>query len=124
MVNEAQAVRERMLSDLARKRQTGRAQVEQLRAGRDRLLESLTIAQQSLDAAVKDLVDSVLRHAPAERRLADRNEPTPTVETMEAEIEAARLVGHPLVDGIAAPGSAGDLDDEPIRRSSRPRWKR
>ena len=30
MVNEAQAVRERMLSDLARKRQTGRAQVEQL----------------------------------------------------------------------------------------------
>ena len=41
------------------------------------------------------------------------NEPTPTVETMEAEIEAARLVGHPLVDGIAAPGSAGDLDDEP-----------
>ena len=32
MVNEAQAVRERMLSDLARKRQTGRAQVEQLRA--------------------------------------------------------------------------------------------
>ena len=32
---------------------------------------------------------------------------------MEAEIEAARLVGHPLVDGIAAPGSAGDLDDEP-----------
>ena len=34
MVNEAQAVRERMLSDLARKRQTGRAQVEQLRGPR------------------------------------------------------------------------------------------
>lgn len=115
MVNEAQAVRERMLSDLARKRQTGRAQVEQLRAGRDRLLESLTIAQQSLDAAMKDLVDSV----PEARAAAERaglwiaNEPTPTVETMEAEIEAARLVGHPLVDGIAAPGSAGGLDDEP-----------
>ena len=115
MVNEAQAVRERMLSDLARKRQTGRAQVEQLRAGRDRLLESLTIAQQSLDAAMKDLVDSV----PEARAAAERaglwiaNEPTPTVETMEAEIEAAWLVGHPLVDGIAAPGSAGDLDDEP-----------
>ena len=115
MVNEAQAVRERMLSDLARKRQTGRAQVEQLRAGRDRLLESLTIAQQSLDAAVKDLVDSVPEaRAEAERAgLRIANELTPTVETMEAEIEAARLVGHPLVDGIAAPGSAGDLDDEP-----------
>ena len=68
MVNEAQAVRERMLSDLARKRQTGRAQVEQLRAGRDRMLESLTIAQQSLDAAVKDLVDSV----PEARAAAER----------------------------------------------------
>lgn len=115
MVNEAQAVRERMLSDLARKRQTGRAQVEQLRAGRDRLLESLTIAQQSLDAAVKDLVDSVPEARAAAERAGLRiaNEPTPTVETMEAEIEAARLVGHPLVDGIAAPGSAGDLDDEP-----------
>ncbi len=115
MVNEAQAVRERMLSDLARKRQTGRAQVEQLRAGRDRLLESLTIAQQSLDAALKDLVDSVPEARAAAERAGLRiaNEPTPTVETMEAEIEAARLVGHPLVDGIAAPGSAGDLDDEP-----------
>ena len=115
MVNEAQAVRERMLSDLARKRQTGRAQVEQLRAGRDRLLESLTIAQQSLDAAMKDLVDSVPEARAAAERAGLRiaNEPTPTVETMEAEIEAARLVGHPLVDGIAAPGSAGDLDDEP-----------
>jgi hypothetical protein len=115
MVNEAQAVRERMLSDLARKRQTGRAQVEQLRAGRDRLLESLTIAQQSLDAAMKDLVDAVPEaRASAERAgLRIANELTPTVETMEAEIEAARLVGHPLVDGVAAPGSAGDLDDEP-----------
>lgn len=115
MVNEAQAVRERMLSDLARKRQTGRAQVEQLRAGRDRLLESLAIAQQSLDAAMKDLVDSVPEARAAAERAGLRiaNEPTPTVETMEAEIEAARLVGHPLVDGIAAPGSAGDLDDEP-----------
>ena len=42
MVTEAQTVRERMLRDLARKRQTGRAQVEQLRAGRDRLLELVT----------------------------------------------------------------------------------
>jgi len=115
MVNEAQAVRERMLRDLARKRQTGRAQVEQLRAGRDRLLESLTIAQQSLDTAMRDLVDAVPEARAAAERAGLRiaNEVTPTVETIEAEIEAARLVGHPLVDGIAAPGSAGDLDDEP-----------
>jgi len=115
MVNEAQAVRERMLRDLARKRQTGRAQVEQLRAGRDRLLASLTIAQQPLDTAMRDLVDAVPEARAAAERAGLRiaNEVTPSAETIEAEIEAARLVGHPLVDGIAAPGSAGDLDDEP-----------
>ncbi len=111
MVNEAQVVRERMLGDLARKRQTGRAQVEQLRAGRDRLLESLSIAQASLDTAMKDLVDSVPEARSAAERAGIRiaNEPTPTVEVMEAEIEAARLVGHPLVEGVPEPG----VDDEP-----------
>ncbi len=100
MVNEAQLVRERMLRDLARKRQTGRAQVEQLRAGRDRLLESLTVAQHDLDHAVTDLVESVPEARAAAERAGLRvaAEETPTVERLEAEIESARLVGHPLVD--------------------------
>jgi hypothetical protein len=106
MVNEAQVVRERMLGDLARKRQTGRAQVEQLRAGRDRLLESLSIAQASLDTAMKDLVESVPEARSAAERAGIRvaNEATPTAEVMEAEIESARLVGHPLVEGVPEPG--------------------
>ena len=111
MVNEAQVVRERMLGDLARKRQTGRAQVEQLRAGRDRLLESLSIAQASLDTAMKDLVESVPEARAAAERAGIRisNEPTPSAEVMEAEIESARLVGHPLIEGIPGPG----VVDEP-----------
>jgi len=111
MVNEAQVVRERMLGDLARKRQTGRAQVEQLRAGRDRLLESLSIAQASLDTAMKDLVESVPEARAAAERAGIRisNEPTPSAEVMEAEIESARLVGHPLIEGIPEPG----VVDEP-----------
>lgn len=116
MVNEAQIVRERMLGDLARKRQTGRAQVEQLRAGRDRLLESLSIAQSSLDTAMKDLVDSVPEARSAAERAGMRiaNEPTPTVDVMEAEIESARLVGHPLVDGVPEPGVADEPEgDDP-----------
>ena len=116
MVNEAQVVRERMLGDLARKRQTGRAQVEQLRAGRDRLLESLVVAQQSLDEAVRDLVDAVPEARGAAERAGLRiaNEPTPTVEVMEAEIESARLVGHPLVEGVPDPGAPDtDGSDEP-----------
>jgi len=107
MVNEAQMVRERMLSDLARKRHTGRAQVEQLRAGRDRLLESLTVAQGDLDHAVNDLVESVPEARAAAERAGLRvaAEVVPTVERLEAEIEAARLVGHPLVDDNSGRGA-------------------
>lgn len=125
MVNEAQVVRERMLGDLARKRQTGRAQVEQLRAGRDRLLESLSIAQASLDTAMKDLVESVPEARSAAERAGIRvaNEATPTAEVMEAEIESARLVGHPLVEGFLSRGSTTN-QRHPTPRSSQLRWRR
>ncbi|MDG2216433.1 MAG: hypothetical protein P8L46_00135 [Acidimicrobiales bacterium] len=88
MVGEAQGVRERMLRDLARKRQTGRAQVEQLRAGRDRLLDSLSTVQESLDTAIGDLVESVPdARAAAERAgMRIKAEPELTPEQLEAEI--------------------------------------
>ncbi len=106
MVAEAQTVRERMLGDLSRKRQTGRAQVEQLRAARDRLLESLAVVQQSLDSAMADLVGSIPEARAAAQRAGMRikDEPIPTARHMEAEIEAARAVGHPLVQDIGDPG--------------------
>ena len=106
MVNEAQTVRERMLRDLARKRQTGRTQIEQLRAGRDRLLDALTTVQTSLDTAIEDLVTSVPEARTAANRAGLRisSEPTPTTDDLEAEIEAGRLVGHPLVADSPLPG--------------------
>lgn len=109
MVGEAQGVRERMLRDLARKRQTGRAQVEQLRAGRDRLLDSLSVVQDSLDTAISDLVESVPDARAAAQRAGMRikAEPELTPEQLEAEIEAARLVGHPLIEDLPEP-----TDDE------------
>ena len=110
MVNEAQAVRERMLRDLARKRQTGRTQIEQLRAGRDRLLEALTTVQTSLDTAVEDLVTSVPEARTAANRAGLRisSESTPTAEDLEAEIDAGRLVGQPLVSDSPLPGPISD----------------
>ncbi len=110
MVHEAQMVRERILRDLARKRQTGRTQIEQLRAGRDRLLEALSTVQANLDAAVEDLVSSVPEARSAANRAGLRisSEPTPTVGDLEAEIEAGRLVDHPLVSDSPLPGPIGD----------------
>lgn len=105
LVNEAQTVRERMLRDLARKRQTGRTQIEQLRAGRDRLLDALTTVQASLDTAIEDLVTSVpeARTAASRAGLRVSSEPTPSTADLEAEIEAGRLVGHPLVADADSP---------------------
>jgi cell division septum initiation protein DivIVA len=112
MVNEAQTVRERMLRDLAAKRQTHRAEVEQLRAGRDRLLESLVDAQQTLDHSVAELVSSVPEaQAAAERAgLRVNGEPELTVEQLEAEIATARLVEHPLVEGLVEPGFGDETE--------------
>ena len=107
MVAEAQRVRERMLGDLARRRRNARQQVEQLMAGRERLLEAFDTARQTIDAATQDM-----RGALPEARLAAEaagrrfdqdvagEEDDVAVAALEDEIEAARLVGLPLV----APG--------------------
>ena len=52
MVDEALLVRTRVLEDLARKRKVSRAQIERLQAGRERLLESYSIVQRTLDEAM------------------------------------------------------------------------
>ncbi len=55
LITDAQALRERVLADLSRRRNAGRAQVEQLRAGRDRLLGAYEVVQRTLDHAVEQL---------------------------------------------------------------------
>ncbi|MBW3615449.1 MAG: DivIVA domain-containing protein [Actinobacteria bacterium] len=49
MVGEAQAARERMLADLARRKRAAHAQLEQLKASRDRLVETLKVARRTID---------------------------------------------------------------------------
>ena len=62
MVTEAQRVRERMLRDLVRRRKTLSQQIEQLNAGRERLIEAYAVVRQALDAATNEL-DIVLPEA-------------------------------------------------------------
>ncbi len=61
MLVEAQAVRERVLADLTRRRNNGRSQLEQLRAGRDNLLaafEQARIALEDVGGALRDAAPS------------------------------------------------------------------
>ena len=110
MVVEARNVRERILADLARKRHAHRAEVEQLRVIRDRLLEALSICSEGLDGWISDLVQVGPQAAAAAERAGLRiaAEPKPTVGEMEAEIHAARLAGLPLDVGYGQATS----DDE------------
>ncbi len=55
MVAEAQKVRQRMLDDLARRRKLLRQQIEQLQAGRDRLLGAYDVVRETLDVATEEL---------------------------------------------------------------------
>ena len=65
VVQEAQALRERILTDLARRRKLGSVQVEQLRAGRDRLLDAYMTVRRTLDEVTDEL-----QRADAEARAA------------------------------------------------------
>ena len=55
MVEEAQALRVKILGDLTRRRRVALVQVEQLRAGRERLLEAYRVVRQTLDDVTDEL---------------------------------------------------------------------
>ena len=111
MVGEAQAVRERLLGDLARRRRLAHVQIEQLRAGRERLLEAYRVVRRTLDEATEELTVAeaearVAAEAAARRTAAE--EPEPSVGDMEIELATP---AEATVDVVAP-------DDEGERRSS------
>jgi DivIVA domain-containing protein len=92
MVAEAMAVRERILADLSRRRRLAHAQIEQLRAGRERLLDAYRLVRRTLDEVTSELtVAEAEARAAAEtaaRRVAAESETT--VEDLEQELALAR----------------------------------
>lgn len=100
MVAEAQAVRERVLRDLAARRKKARVQVEKLNAGRERLLEAYDVVRRTVDEATTELThalgDARLAADAAARRVDE--EPEPTLEQLDAEVADAGLVDLPIAD--------------------------
>ena len=93
MIEGAQATREKILSALTKKRNVAVAQVEQLRAGRERLLEAYEIVRRTLDEATSDLARAevearaaadAVRHRPLALDDPDglEDDPEPTNPTM------------------------------------------
>ncbi|HWE54890.1 MAG TPA: DivIVA domain-containing protein [Acidimicrobiales bacterium] len=121
-IEGANSTRDRILEDLARRRRVATVQIEQLRAGRERLIESYALVRRTLEEVQSELsrADAEARTAADEvgRRLKDE----PYVELSES----SRSLGEILVvvtpdditetepaDGAGEPSAGGTPGDEP-----------
>jgi hypothetical protein len=105
---------------MAARRRKAREQVEKLNAGRERLLAAYAAVRATLDDATAELT-AVLGEARVAGDAAARRaaaEPDPTVEELEAEVAAARLVDPNLGTGepeAVLPGDLAEFDHDPTR---------
>lgn len=121
MVKEAQAVRERILRDLARRRRTAHQQLEQLRAGRERLLETYAVIRSIMDDATAELaVAEVEARAAAEAAVVQLDEPEPTIEELEAEVVAMRETPADEGEEEAPPEAGAGSQVEPPAAAEEP----
>jgi len=110
MVEEAQALRARVLADLSRRRKVLHAQIEQLRAGRERLAETVHDVKRSVEAIAEDLFNAEnearLAAEVAGREAAGRpDEGTPeelAALLLAEEAAAAEVEGHATVPEVVS----------------------
>ena len=117
IANESQALRARVLGDLMRRRRSAVMQVEQLQAGRDRLLEAYRVVRRTLDEATDSLeraeADARAAAEAAAHRVAAEPEPTPA----ELLGEVAAPEPLPAPEPESAPEAAPPAP-EPVRPSA------
>jgi DivIVA domain-containing protein len=90
MVNEARAYRERVLADVARRREMAREQLEDLFHGRDRLVQAFERARTATDDVLRDLDESA--DEPTEFiNLAPTTGPVPVIVQAD-EVERAEAL--------------------------------
>lgn len=103
MLEEAKGVRNKVLSDVVRKRNVARVQVAQLRAGRERLLDAYRTVRDTLDTVTDEL-----GRAEAEARTAAEaaGEKLRAELSSESDIDASELdpelLGEPVSVDLAA----------------------
>jgi len=97
MVLEAQQVRQRMLDDLARRRQALREQIEQLQAGRDRISAAYDIVRETLAVATEEL-DVALPEARLTAEIASLQIVDSEADATVTPIVTAEELGVPVID--------------------------
>jgi ElaB/YqjD/DUF883 family membrane-anchored ribosome-binding protein len=114
MVGEAQKVRQRMLDDLARRRKLLRHQIEQLQAGRDRLLSAYDVVRETLDVATEELHVALPEAKLAAETAALHSADDDSIDDIAAELASApATVGEPgptPEEGAVVDAAAGAAD--------------
>ncbi len=110
LVGEAQVVRERILTDLSRRRRVAREQLERLNGARERLLAAYEVVRRTVDEATTELTVSLpeARGASEAAVRRVRDEPEESVEVLEAELSVARMSG--VGDAAGAEVTDDELD--------------
>lgn len=103
MINEAQALRARVLADLSKRRKVLHAQIEQLRAGRENLASTVRSVRRSIDTIADDLFraeDEARLAAEAAGRAAVARPDEGTPEELAASLlaEEALVAEAPVAD--------------------------
>jgi DivIVA domain-containing protein len=104
MLDEAKATRERVLADLLRRRTLLQAQIEELRGGRDHLLDAYRVVKRTFLEATGALAQVEVRAA-ADR--AARPAPPVDVEAADASIDTDQIDVHALDPGSDADDMTG-----------------
>jgi hypothetical protein len=128
MVDEARAYRERVLADIARRRELAREQIEDLYHGRERLIQAFERARIAADDVLGDLEDAA--DEPSEFvNLANSTGPVPLVVQDDASVVALpspttfydqdrdddvdpRVLRHPSIDAVIEVPKAEVVVDE------------
>ncbi|HTS14456.1 MAG TPA: DivIVA domain-containing protein [Candidatus Sulfotelmatobacter sp.] len=131
MVQEAQELRAKVLADLTRRRRVLHSQIEQLRAGRERLAETITGVRGAVDAIAEDLfraedearlaAEEAGRQAAAAAAASDTDVETDEVAPGVAQAPAVSgtgAVSAATADAaLSALEDADDQDDEARRQA-------
>ena len=120
IIRDAEITRRQILEDLARRRTAARRQIEQLRAGRERLLASHETVRRTLDEIGDELTIS-MSEARAAAETAGHTVSETTIEELEAEIETARLTGLLDTGPLPVVGNTGPIpivSSTPVNKAS------
>jgi DivIVA domain-containing protein len=113
MLDEARAARERVLADLGRRRGLLQAQVEELRQGRDRLLEAYRVVKRTFLDATEALAQVEARAASERAHAVDSGEHAAVSDDTQGlalESEAVAIAGDALDAGATDAGANADTE--------------